>query len=305
MKQINTSPINNNELKPYLSCIDYTVSRETFSILIDKDSELLVTTPRPKDENLEKYYESEDYISHSNSNKSFLDKVYQIVRNYTIKQKVKLINSFSETDKTILDIGTGTGDFLEACKLNGWIVNGVEPNTKARKITETKLQANNCIYSSLEDLKLETHPDSYRDQKPGTYDLITMWHVLEHVPNLIEYVSSLKKLLKPNGTLIVAVPNYKSFDAEHYKEQWAAYDVPRHLWHFSKTAIQKLFHQENMKVVKTLPMKFDSYYVSLLSEKYKTGSSNFIKAFFIGLKSNWKARTSKEYSSIIYIIKKG
>ncbi len=298
MKQINTSPINNNELKPYISCKDYTVSHETFSIFIDTESELLVTTPRPQDQELGKYYESEDYISHSNSKKSFLDKVYQIVRNYTIKQKVKLISSFDETDKLILDIGTGTGDFLALCKQNGWIINGVEPNEKAKKITEAKLQSNNCIYSSIENLKLET-----QNFKLGTYDVITMWHVLEHVPNLTEYVSNLKRLLKPNGTLIIAVPNFKSFDAFHYKEYWAGYDVPRHLWHFSKTAIQKLFQQENMKVVKTLPMKFDSYYVSLLSEKYKTGKTNFLKAFFIGFKSNWKARSSKEHSSIIYIIK--
>lgn len=299
MKQVNKSPINKNELKPYISCKDYTVSRETFSIFIDKESELLVTTPRPEDKELGSYYESEDYISHSNSKKSFLDKVYQIVRNYTIKQKVKLINSFNETDKKILDIGTGTGDFLAACKNSGWEVTGVEPNTDAREVVIGKLQnSRSKIYKSVDDLKLSTQHSTL-----STYDIITMWHVLEHVPNLTEYVSNLKELLKPNGTLIIAVPNYKSFDAIHYKEHWAAYDVPRHLWHFSKTAIQKIFQQENMKVVKTLPMKFDSYYVSLLSEKYKTGGSNFLKAFFIGFKSNWKARASKEHSSIIYIIK--
>ncbi len=306
MKQINKSPINNNELKSYISCIDYTVSRETFSIFIDKESGLLVTTPRPEDKDLGSYYESEGYISHSNSKKSFLDKVYQIVRNHTIKQKVKLINSFNETDKTILDIGTGTGDFLAACKNSGWEVTGVEPNTDARAVAISKLQSSRYkIYKSVDDLKLETDPDSYRDRDPklGTYDIITMWHVLEHVPNLAEYVSNLKQLLKPNGTLIIAVPNYKSFDAIYYKEYWAAFDVPRHLWHFSKTAIQKLFQQENMKVVKILPMKFDSYYVSLLSEKYKTGNTNLLKSFFIGFKSNWKAGASKEYSSIIYIIK--
>ncbi len=130
-----------------------------------------------------------------------------------------------------------------------------------------------------------------------------MWHVLEHVPNLTEYIAQLKSLLKPEGTLVVAVPNFKSYDANYYKEFWAAYDVPRHLWHFSKKSIQELFREENMEVIKTLPMKFDSYYVSLLSEKYKTGRTNFIKAFFIGFKSNFKGRTAKEYSSHIYIIK--
>ncbi len=298
MKQISESPINKNKIEQYLSCIDYTVSRETFSIFIDQKSELLITTPRPINDELSTYYESEDYISHSNSNKSVLDKVYQLVRNYTIKQKVKLINSFDKTDKTILDIGTGTGDFLASCKNNGWDVTGVEPNINARILTEEKLQEKKTIYASLEDLIRNTQHSSL-----NTYDVITMWHVLEHVPNLTEYISNLKQLLKLNGTLIIAVPNYKSYDASHYKEFWAAYDVPRHLWHFSKTAIQKLFLQENMKLIKTLPMKFDSYYVSLLSEKYKTGNSNFLKAFYIGLKSNWAARSSNEYSSLIYIIK--
>jgi len=292
VKQIKQSPINNSELSPYLSCLDHTVSRETFTIYVDNKSELLVTTPRPFEKNLAKYYESEDYISHSNSNKSIVDKVYHLVRSYTIKQKVKLCNSLTGIDKNILDIGAGTGDFLVACKKNGWKITGVEPNSKAKALITTKLQSRDQrIFENINELDLEK------------YDVITMWHVLEHVPNLIDYISSLKQLLKPNGTLIVAVPNYKSFDAKYYKEYWAAYDVPRHLWHFSKTAIQELFLKEKMKVVKTLPMKFDSFYVSLLSEKYKTGKSNFLKAFLVGLKSNWLANKSKEYSSIIYVIK--
>ncbi|GAW89335.1 class I SAM-dependent methyltransferase [Flavobacterium psychrophilum] len=130
-----------------------------------------------------------------------------------------------------------------------------------------------------------------------------MWHVLEHVPDLENQIKLLKRLLKPNGTIIIAVPNYKSFDAKYYGEFWAAYDVPRHLWHFSKTAIEKLFANENMKLIKILPMIFDSFYVSLLSEKYKNGKMNFIKAFYIGLKSNMKAKRNLEYSSHIYVIK--
>ncbi|MCY1240886.1 Methyltransferase domain protein [compost metagenome] len=130
-----------------------------------------------------------------------------------------------------------------------------------------------------------------------------MWHVLEHVPNLEDQIKELKRLLKPNGSIIIAVPNFKSYDANHYKEFWAAYDVPRHLWHFSKTAIHKLFQKENIELVKILPMKFDSFYVSLLSEKYKTGKMNFVKAFFVGLKSNWKAKRNFEYSSHIYVLK--
>ena len=136
------------------------------------------------------------------------------------------------------------------------------------------------------------------------YDVITMWHVLEHVENLQEYIQQLKDLLKENGTLLIAVPNYKSYDANYYKEFWAAYDVPRHLWHFSQASISKLFSVENISVVKTLPMKFDSYYVSLLSEKYKNGKMNPIKAFLVGFTSNRKSKQTKEYSSLIYVLKK-
>ena len=289
MKHLDISPISNAALKPYLDCNDYTVSNKKFSILIDKDSEFLVTSPRPNDEDLAQYYESEDYISHSNAKKTLLDKVYQLVRNYTIKQKIKLIDSFDLETRSILDIGAGTGDFLEACKNNHWKVEGVEPNSNAKSLAEEKLKIN-----------LKNTIDELGSQK---YDVITMWHVLEHVPNLLEYVSSLKQILKHNGVLIVAVPNYKSYDARHYKEFWAAYDVPRHLWHFSKSAIKKLFVKEQMVVDQILPMKFDAFYVSLLSEKYKTGKLNPLQAFYRGLQSNIKANKTKEYSSLIYIIK--
>ncbi len=301
MKTISNSPIQNQSLKPFISCKDYTVSRETFSVFIDEESELLITTPRPKISELGKYYESEDYISHSNTNKTFIDKIYQRVRSFTIKKKVTLINSFNCEEKTILDIGTGTGDFLLACKNDGWQITGVEPNNKATTIASSKVNqknSNSKIFDSVESLL-----NNISSSNSKTFDVITMWHVLEHVPNLTEYISQLKLLLKPNGTLIIAVPNFKSYDAAYYKEFWAAYDVPRHLWHFSRKSIQELFRKENMNVVKTLPMKFDSYYVSLLSEKYKTGNSNFLKAFYIGFKSNFKAKSSKESSSHIYIIK--
>ena len=282
-----------------LRCQDHTVTKEYFDLILDKELEMLVTSPKPKDTDLAKYYESDAYISHTDSKKSILDKVYQWVRNYTIKQKVKLINSFEQTDKSILDIGTGTGDFLWACKNDGWQVTGVEPNEKARAAAISKLaNTNNEICDSLEEIST-----SLPHSKPLLFDVITLWHVLEHVPNLTDYISNIKRLLKPNGTLLIAVPNYKSFDATHYKEFWAAYDVPRHLWHFSKQSIKKLFEVENMKVVKVLPMKFDSYYVSLLSEKYKSGNSNFIKACYIGFQSNRKAAKTKEYSSHIYVIK--
>ena len=152
-------------------------------------------------------------------------------------------------------------------------------------------------------MNLKLFNDINELEKENKFDVITMWHVLEHVPNLEKYISQLKQLLKPNGRLVIAVPNYKSFDAKYYKEFWAAYDVPRHLWHFSQKAIKDLFEKENMIVEKTIPMKLDSFYVSLLSEKYKNGKSNPVKAFHVGLLSNIKAKRTKEYSSLIYILK--
>ncbi len=290
MKQLETSPVNNKELHTYISCKDYTVSHETFSILKDEASELLVTSPRPNDKDLSKYYESEAYISHTDAKKSVFDRIYQLVRNYTLKRKIKLISALHISQKTLLDIGAGTGDFLLVAKKNEWNVIGVEPSEMARRTAEEKLnQKLNIEISELEGQK---------------FDVITMWHVLEHVPNLIEYIVQLKKLLKDNGVLLVAVPNHKSFDAKYYGEYWAAYDVPRHLWHFSQHSIAELFGSEKMKIIKTLPMRFDAFYVSLLSEKYKRGSMNPINAFYVGWRSNMKAKKSGEYSSLIYVIKK-
>jgi 2-polyprenyl-3-methyl-5-hydroxy-6-metoxy-1,4-benzoquinol methylase len=274
------------KLKPFLSCKDYTVSGEFYEVMENQEYDLLVTSPVPID--LENYYQSEDYISHTDSKKSFFDKVYQGVKTYTLKKKVALVNSFSPQEKTILDIGAGTGDFLLECLKNKWKTFGVEPNLKAREISKNK------------NILLEKEIAIFKDKK---FDVITLWHVLEHVENLDEYIQKLKKLLKENGTLIIAVPNYKSFDAKYYGEFWAAFDVPRHVWHFSQTSIKKLFKHVSMKVVKVVPMKFDSYYVSLLSEKYKNGKMNIFKSFWIGFQSNLKAKRTSEYSSLIYVLK--
>ncbi|WP_148869481.1 class I SAM-dependent methyltransferase [Tenacibaculum adriaticum] len=279
-----TEKINNN-LEPFLNSIDYTVSKEEYQLLFNKEFDMLVTQPVPK--NLGDYYKSEDYISHTDSSKSIIDKVYKLVRNYTLKTKLNLLNSFNSKEKTLLDIGSGTGDFLAICKQNNWKVSGIEPNKKAREISITKKLV---VKENLSEINEK-------------FDVITMWHVLEHVPDLIEYIQQLKGLLKPDGVLVIAVPNFKSYDAKHYKQFWAAFDVPRHLWHFSKTSIRKLFSTVEMKIEKVLPMKFDSYYVSLLSEKYKTGKMRPIHAFINGFMSNRKAKASKEHSSLIYIIK--
>ncbi len=271
----------------FLNVKDYSVSQETFELLYDETLDMLITHPQPSLEKLPSYYESVDYISHTDGNKSVFEKMYQFVKGIALKNKLKLINTQSSKGR-ILDIGAGVGDFLQVAKNDGWETIGIEPSAKAKTIAKSK------GVSFVEDLsKLENN----------SFDIITMWHVLEHVPDLENQIKELKRLLKPNGTVIIAVPNFKSHDALHYGKYWAAYDVPIHLWHFSKTAIKKLFAKEDLHLVKVLPMKFDAFYVSLLSEKYKTGKMNFIKAFFIGLKSNWKGSQNLEYSSHIYLIK--
>lgn len=269
---------------PFLNCKDYLVSHETYEIMLNKHNEMLVTSPIPAD--LDKYYDSEEYQSHNTSKKTVFNLIYNTVKRISFKKKQSLFLN-GTTDKKVLDIGAGTGDFLLYCEETGFYVSGVEPNSNARKKAKEK---GINLHEKIEDVL------------GNKYDVITMWHVLEHVPNLYECIGQLKELLNKNGKLIVAVPNYKSYDAEYYKEFWAAYDVPRHLWHFSQKSIHKLFESVQLKVTKIHPLKYDSFYVSLLSEKHKTGKSNFLKAFWVGLKSNLKASKTSEYSSLIYVL---
>ena len=284
--------MNNNQTQNiYVSLKDYSVSGETFELIHNKAFGFLETRPQPSLERLPDYYKSEDYISHTDSKRNLFEKAYHVVKTITLKRKLNIINSCSKNKKMLLDIGCGTGDFLQKAQRNGWNVSGIEPNEQARDIANHK--TNNAVFNSDHLFKLEKE----------TFDVITLWHVLEHLPKLQDHINIFKKLLKPNGTLIIAVPNYKSYDAKVYKNYWAAFDVPRHLWHFSKESINKLMALEKMKVVKTLPMLFDAFYVCLLSEKYKTGTMNPIKAFWVAGLSNFKAFKTKEFSSIIYIIK--
>jgi ubiquinone/menaquinone biosynthesis C-methylase UbiE len=276
-----------NKDKLFLEVTDYSVSKENFQLFLDEELNMLVTTPQPSLEKLPSYYESEDYISHTDGKRSLFEKIYQVVKNKAIKSKLKLVNS-QATKGRILDIGTGTGDFLVAAKDNGWKTTGIEPNEKAKSIARNKGV---------------TFVENLQAIESNTIDIVTMWHVLEHVPNLEEYILEFKRILKTTGTLIIAVPNFNSFDANYYGKHWAAYDVPRHLWHFSKFSIKKIFSEYQFELTQILPMKFDSYYVSLLSEKYKTGKMNFLKAFWIGFKSNKYGKQNLEFSSHIYVLK--
>ncbi|MFY0482482.1 class I SAM-dependent methyltransferase [Flavobacterium sp. PLA-1-15] len=277
-----------NTKKIYLTVKDYTVSGETFGLYRDEKMDMLITFPKPNEKDLHKYYESDAYISHTDGKGSLVEILYQFVKRFSLKRKLNLLNELHPNKGKLLDIGAGTGDFLAMAKNNGWQITGIEPSDRAKTIAVKK------------GVEFAQSTDSLQAE---SFDVITMWHVLEHVPNVEKQIKELKRLLKPDGTIIIAVPNFRSFDAKYYRRFWAGFDVPRHLWHFSKKAIKQLFLKEKMKVEKILPMKFDAFYVSLLSEKYKTGYMNFFKAFYIGLKSNYKAKKRFQYSSLIYIIK--
>ena len=271
-----------------LTVKDHLVSNEEFTLDFDAEKEMLLTKPQPEARKLSQYYESDQYISHTDNKKGLIPFLYHIVKKRSLKNKLSLINSLKKNDKSILDIGAGTGDFLSFIQSEFISVKGIEPNQKARELAQEK------GISLEQDLK---------DVKGKLFDVITMWHVLEHVPNLEETIRDVEALLKPNGILIIAVPNFYSFDAAYYKNFWAAFDVPRHLWHFSKASMNKLF-SDKLSLLKISPMVFDSFYVSILSEKNKSGKLNLFKAFFVGLRSNMYALSTKEYSSLIYCYQK-
>ena len=273
--------------KTLLTTRDYLVTKEAFDLVHDPTYDMLLTHPQPTDHS--KYYETINYISHSDTAKNLFENLYQKVKKYTLGKKVKLINHYANSNKSLLDIGCGTGEFLSYAKKHHWKIQGVEVSDSARKKAEDK---NISVHESL---------DKFSNIK---FNVITLWHVLEHLPNLKKNIQQIESLLTEDGTLIIAVPNYKSYDAQFYKEYWAAFDTPRHLWHFSQTSISKIFNEYNFQIEKTLPMYFDSYYVSLLSEKYKNGKINYPNAIYRGWLSNIKAKSSGEYSSLIYVLKK-
>jgi 2-polyprenyl-3-methyl-5-hydroxy-6-metoxy-1,4-benzoquinol methylase len=274
-----------------LSSEDYTVSHKRFDIWECKNCTLRFTQNVPAADEISPYYQSENYISHSDTNKGLINTLYHKVRNRTLVQKRKMIQKLTgKSMGNILDVGGGTGAFLNTMQQAGWQTTGLEPDETARRKA-----------LELYNLNLESSGKLF-SLPPQSFDAITMWHVLEHVHELHAYIKKLKELLKPGGKLFIAVPNYTCYDEKTYKEFWAAYDVPRHLYHFSPASMKTLLSSHSMQVNNIKPMRYDSFYVSMLSEKYKTGKSNFLKAFIVGSISNFKAMFNKEKcSSVIYV----
>lgn len=287
---IDKCPVCNNEkFNNFLVCKDFLLTGESFPVVKCDNCGFTFTNPRPPANELGRYYKSTDYISHSNSRKGLFNSVYQKVRNYTLKKKFELISEKIPSG-SILDIGCATGEFLNTMKDHNWTVTGIEPDEQVRKAANEKYGINIFKENALDSLPAKS------------YDVITMWHVLEHVPQLNERIEQCKKLLKPGGYIFIAVPNSESYDAVLYKEFWAAYDVPRHLYHFSKQTMKILLENHNLKISEILPMKFDSFYVSILSEKIKGNKLPWIKAVWNGFWSNLKAKGKMNFSSLIFVV---
>ncbi|MDQ6763795.1 MAG: class I SAM-dependent methyltransferase [Bacteroidota bacterium] len=276
---------------PVLTVKDYTVSLEDFEIWECKHCTLRFTQSVPEAEDISRYYQSENYISHSDTSEGFINKMYHRVRKRTLLKKKNLVKKMTGKNKgNVLDIGSGTGAFLHTMQHAGWQATGLEPDEAAReralKLYGLRLNSSEQLYSLA----------------PGSFDAITMWHVLEHVHDLHGYINQINNLLKPGGKIFIAVPNYTSYDEDVYRENWAAYDVPRHLYHFSPKAMMELLNLHGLSIDSIKPMWYDSFYVSLLSEKYKTGKANPTLAFLNGMVSNSKAMMNiKKCSSTIYV----
>lgn len=278
---------NSGNVKNFLELKDYFFSGEDFEILSCEDCKLLFTSPAPSPDVIGRYYKSENYLSHNESKKGFLPWVYNKVKQRNIINKYNIAVADASVG-SLLDIGCGVGDFLLYVKNKGLNVSGIEPDADAKSIASEKL---NVKIDSPE--KLSSLPDA-------SFDIVTMWHVLEHVDDLKSEIFHLQRIVKDNGRLILALPNYKSFDAVHYSDKWAAYDVPRHLYHFSQESINNIFKDTAFRLDDIKPLKWDSFYISILSEKYKNSSLSFVKGVLNGLKSNISASKSMQYSSLVY-----
>ena len=276
------------------SAKDNTVTGESFVITKCSKCTCMFTQDAPSQEHIGRYYASENYVSHSYTKKGIVNRLYHLVRKITLRSKLKLVQQHTALSKgSILDIGSGAGAFLHEMKHAGWEVSGLEPDETARQNA-----------SALFGIDARESGEIYHLQ-PGSFDAITMWHVLEHVHELHQYIAQIKTVLKPGAVLFVAVPNYTSADAAYYEKDWAAYDVPRHLYHFSPEGMKNLVEQHGMRITQLKPMWFDAYYVAMLSEKYRTGKANNLHAIWRGFLSNRTARRDpSRCSSLIYIIKK-
>ena len=281
-------------IKEVFGVKDFTVSNEVFNVVECTNCTLRFTQDVPDKDTISPYYRSEDYISHTNTRKGLINGLYHAVRKRTIVQKRKLIAKVTGLGRgRLLDVGSGVGLFVSEMIEHGWEAKGLEPDVAARAVAKRQYGI------TLDDMT------EFNELPKAYFNAITLWHVLEHVHDLHSYIGRLKNSLTSTGRLIVAVPNYTSYDAQTYGDAWAAYDTPRHLYHFSPASMVELMKRNGLQVQQYRPMWYDSFYVSLLSSKYKNGKINWVSAVFNGLVSNIKAiGDPRKCSSVIYIVSK-
>ena len=278
----------------YLKCVDSLISKETFDIYKCQTCSFEFTQDYPGETDIGKYYESDDYISHSDTSKGLANKIYRIVRSFMLIRKRELIKNVTDLKKgSLLDIGSGTGHFANTLLKAGWEVRGIEINEKVRDFSKIHF-----------GLKIIT-PEQILTLESESFDCITLWHVLEHFHNPFEYISDINRLLKPGGLCIIALPNSNSYDANFYKESWAAYDVPRHLWHFNPTTFRIFSEKAGFASEKLRDLPLDVFYISIMSEKYRGSGLPFLKGLLIAFPFAMMALFKKEKSSsVIYILRK-
>lgn len=294
LEAIHNCPIcDSTDFRHHLQAKDHTATNEIFQIDQCTRCGLTFTNPRPAKDAIGKYYHSTKYISHTGGGQGLFDKIYLLARNITLRWKLNVIERYQKSG-TILDFGCGTGEFLRYCQTRDWAITGVEPSPAAR--TKASALIDKPVAQNLADIPNQT------------FDVITLWHVLEHVHDLQITIAQITDCLKADGTLFFAVPNYLSPDSVYYRQHWAAYDVPRHLWHFSKDTMPRLLSKSGLEIADIQPMKLDAYYVSLLSEQYLNPNQpqwrNALNAFYRGFTSNLAAHKNTNNSSLIYIAKR-
>ncbi|HMP31478.1 MAG TPA: class I SAM-dependent methyltransferase [Saprospiraceae bacterium] len=273
----------------YISVQDFNVSKEKFDIYQCKSCDLLYTNDIPDQDAIGQYYKYANYVSHTDTRESFFYQMYHKVRSIMLYLKHQWIKSYKLKGKKVLDIGSGTGAFLSYMRAKGWVTTGIEADTDARR-------------NALKLHNIESLPPSFFYNLSELYDVISLWHVLEHLHDLDGYLSKIKQILDPNGILIIAVPNPTCYEAKNYREYWDGYDVPRHLYHFSPTSIDFLASKYNFTIVAKKRMWFDAIYSGILSEKHKGGFK--LKGIWKGLISNLHALFDKDRTaSITYILK--
>jgi SAM-dependent methyltransferase len=292
----NSCPLcKSTEISPLLTCTDYLVTREDFELCRCGQCGFIFTKDFPDEKDAGHYYESPDYISHTDSSRTIFEKAYRAARKVMLRRKRNLVLRICGL-KTgfVLDIGSGTGHFLNAMKEAGWSVTGIEINDDARE------------YSSSH-FGLDVYPPELMRTIPSQgYDCITLWHVAEHLNDLSGYFREIGRLIRPGGSLIVALPNSNSFDSGHYGRFWAAWDVPRHLWHFDPETFSMFSEKMGFDVTSVSVLPLDVFYISILSEKNKRSIAGAMTGIIKGMYFSFLAIFNKmKGSSMVYVLKPG